>query len=67
MGAKKIKTEPLVDMEQAIEATGIDGELLRDKKLRDKYAIPYYSVGKKIKYKISDLFEWIEDRKVEGR
>jgi excisionase family DNA binding protein len=63
MSAKKqTQNEPLVDYQTIASETGLTISFIR--KAQEHYKFPFYKIGGSVKFKISEVMKWIEDRKV---
>lgn len=54
--------EKLVDTKKLMEELGLSKSFLS--KARSQYGLPHYKIGDLIKYKMSEVIVWIEQRKV---
>lgn len=50
--------------EQAAEYLGVKSETLNTWRCKRQHAIPYYKVGRLIRYRKADLDAWLEQRRV---
>lgn len=56
--------EKLITPEEAAEYSGVDVKTLAVWRCKGRYNLPYYKIGRLIKYKMSDLVNWVEQRTV---
>lgn len=61
--AKKMnnETEKLLDYKQLSEATGLGIPFL--KKAKDQYDLPFYKIGALVRFKVSEVEQWLKARK----
>ena len=65
MGEKKIKNyEELVDTNFLMEKIGFSRNFWSEARI--KYKLPYFKLGNKVKYKLSEVDRWLKERKVNG-
>jgi excisionase family DNA binding protein len=58
---KKLEVEKLVGFGEVSEVTGMSIPFIR--KAQYKYGLPHYKIGNRVKFKMSEVFGWIEQRK----
>jgi excisionase family DNA binding protein len=61
MKEKSASIEPLVDIKELSEATGLKVSFIEDAKT-DK-GLPFYELGRSIRYRISEVEVWIQKRR----
>ena len=60
--AHEVKTERLIDKKTLAEATGLTVSFIE--KAMHSYSLPFYRLGRNVKFKISEVNKWIEQRQV---
>ena len=61
MGAKEKSIEPMIDSEELMEILSVSKAFLDD--ARAKLNLPYYKIGRNVKYRISEVEQWIRERR----
>lgn len=64
MGAKRkedVEFEPLLDLVEISRATGFSKSFIR--KHKSESGLPHYKIGKSVRYRLSEVSEWIRSRK----
>lgn len=57
-------TEKLIKPEEAAVFLGVDIDTLAVWRSTKRYNIPFYKIGNLVRYKMSDLEKWVEERTV---
>lgn len=57
------KYKQLLTREEAAEVLGIQENTLAVWATNKRYNLPFYKIGRKVKYKLSDLEKFIDDNK----
>jgi excisionase family DNA binding protein len=56
----------MLNRPEAAEYLGIQTQTLAAWASLGRYAIPYYRIGKSVRYRVADLDAWLEQRRTEG-
>lgn len=62
MVAKRIEQETLIDAKTVEMMTGLKSKY--QEKARQVLGLPHYKIGSRVYYKLSEVWLWIEQRKV---
>lgn len=62
MGEKKL--EPLITREVLAEHFGMSKDAVDD--LRNKQGLPFYKLGNQVRFRVSEVEKWLEQRKQNG-
>lgn len=58
---RAINVERLVDIKELSAATGLTVGFIN--KAKREYSLPFYKLGKSVRYKVSEVLKWVEERK----
>lgn len=56
--------EKLISPEEAADFLGVHVDTLSVWRSTKRYDIPFYKIGRLVKYKMSDLNKWVEERTI---
>lgn len=59
--AAKMTIEKFLSKKQLEDATGLTTSFIE--KAQAKYGLPYYKIGGMVKFKLSEVMDWCEQRK----
>lgn len=59
---KPTEKSNLVDEKAAADILGVSGGTLSVWRSTGRYALPYVKVGRRVRYRLSDLEKWLEQR-----
>lgn len=64
MGAKEKTIEKMIDTEELMQILGVSKAFLDD--ARTKLNLPYYKIGRNVKYRLSEVEQWLRERRKNG-
>jgi predicted DNA-binding transcriptional regulator AlpA len=59
-----MQTQTLLDNEQAAKFLNVSPTTLKTWRCRKTFEVPYFKIGGKVRYDLSDLLAWLQSRKV---